>query len=481
MRPFVFSATFLFIAAFITAPFGSYVYGQEDEEEFTQTAPADLSQDDTEKAIKAFNAGQDAHEAGELDKALEHYREAIRLFPEFPEAEYQIGSIYESRGDLASAEQAYRLAIEYKPDWTLPMAALGGLLVTKGEYQAAGAVLRKTLDLDGMCIPCYPAMTEVLLKTGAAPEVLASHLQKLTILTSKAKIPASIWAAKAAVERESGDLAAASESIRRALLLDEDDGPSLAQLVEIRIASGDAEGASAIAKRLVEADPASVPAKIQLARAEHLAGRTPQAVSLLEPFAGTSKAAAELLASIKLDSESDPGPLEAMLAEKPDDPGLLGRLCEITRRSAPEKSLDYCLRASKAEPTNIKHAIGYAGALLQLDRNPEAAALLTRLKQNYPDNFTVRTNLAFALFKLERFDDACVEYEWVTSKEPELAAGFYFLAICFDRLERYVDAMANYQRFLRLADSGNFADEISRVELRLPILEKQIKEGKGKN
>ncbi|QQS41711.1 MAG: tetratricopeptide repeat protein [Acidobacteriota bacterium] len=481
MRPLKIPAALLLFAVLVAASSPSFVYGQEDEEEFTQTAPADLTQDDTEKAIKAFNAGQDAHEAGDLDRALEHYKEAIGLMPEFPEAEYQIGSIYESRGDLDRAEQAYRLAIEYKPDWTLPMAALGGLLVTKGSYQEAGAVLRKTIDLDGMCIPCYPAMTEVLLKTGAGPDVLKTHLQKLTILTSKAKIPASIWAAKAAVERKTGDLPAAEESIRRALLLDENSVPALAQLVEIRIESGDAESASAIARRLTESDPASTAARIQLAKAEHLAGRSQNAVSILEPIASSEESAKELLATIKLDSESDPGPLEKLLADRPDDPGLLGRLCEMTRRTAPEKALDYCLRASKAEPANINHAIGYAGALLQLNRNPEAAALLTRLKQSFPDNFTVRTNLAFALFRLERFEDARAEYEWITSKQPELAAGFYFLAICYDRLGRYPDAMANYQKFLRLADPEDFTDEISRVELRLPILQKQIKEGKGKN
>lgn len=481
MRPFLYFSLLFIFASIFTGPAAPSVFAQEDDEEFTQTAPANLTQDDTEKAIAAFNAGQDAHGAGNLDKALELYKEAIRLFPEFPEAEYQIGSIYESKGDLDRAEMAYRSAIEYRPDWTLPMSALGSLLVRKGSYQDAGAVLRKTLDLDGMCIPCYPALTEVLLNTGAGPDALKLHLQKLTILTSKAKIPTSVWAAKAAVERETGDLAAAAESVRRALLLDENSAPALHQLVEIRIASGDAEGASAVAKRLVAAEPGSASAKIRLAKAEHLAGRTPNAVSILEPIASQDKGAADLLATIRLDTESDPAPLEKLLEENPEDPDLLGRLCEMTRKPAPEKSLDYCLRASRAEPTNISHAIGYAGALLQLNRNPEAAALLTRLKQNFPDNFTVRTNLAFALFKLERFEEARAEYEWITAQQPELAAGFYFLAICFDRLERYPDAMANYQKFLRLADAKAFSDEISRVELRLPILQRQIKEGKGRN
>ena len=43
-----------------------------------------------------------------------------------------------------------------------------------------------------------------------------------------------------------------------------------------------------------------------------------------------------------------------------------------------------------------------------------------------------------------------------------------------------MDAMANYQEFLRLADSENFSVEIDRVKLRIPTLQKQISRGKGK-
>jgi hypothetical protein len=43
-----------------------------------------------------------------------------------------------------------------------------------------------------------------------------------------------------------------------------------------------------------------------------------------------------------------------------------------------------------------------------------------------------------------------------------------------------MDAMANYQLFLKYADAEKNKLEIEKVNLRLPSLQKQIKEKKGK-
>ncbi|NNF00594.1 MAG: tetratricopeptide repeat-containing protein, partial [Pyrinomonadaceae bacterium] len=71
-------------------------------------------------------------------------------------------------------------------------------------------------------------------------------------------------------------------------------------------------------------------------------------------------------------------------------------------------------------------------------------------------------------------------YKWIVNEKPELAVGFYFLAICYDKLQEYEDALANYEQFLQLADVENGALEIEKVNLRLPVLKKQIKRGLGK-
>jgi len=63
---------------------------------------------------------------------------------------------------------------------------------------------------------------------------------------------------------------------------------------------------------------------------------------------------------------------------------------------------------------------------------------------------------------------------------PDLAVTYYFLGIIYDQSKEYMDALANYQQFLKLADSEKNKLEIEKVNLRLPALQKQIKEKKGK-
>jgi tetratricopeptide (TPR) repeat protein len=139
-----------------------------------------------------------------------------------------------------------------------------------------------------------------------------------------------------------------------------------------------------------------------------------------------------------------------------------------------------CRRASDAEPNKIEHAIGYGAAMLQAKQYAPAAALLQKLVGIAPDNFTVRANFATALFQLKRYNEAKAQFTWLTEKQPANAVAYFFLAVSYDELGEYPDAMANYQLFLKNADSKVNQLEIDKVNLRLPILQRQLDSGKGR-
>ena len=159
---------------------------------------------------------------------------------------------------------------------------------------------------------------------------------------------------------------------------------------------------------------------------------------------------------------------------------VLSRLCTLYRVDSPEKALIACRHASEAEPENINHAIGFGAALVQAKMYEQAVGLFRKLLTLAPDNSTAHANLATALFQLKRYAEAKTEYQWLVAKQPDLAAAYYFLAITHDQLAEYLDAMANYQQFLRLAEPAKSQLEIDKVNLRLPALQKQIKEKGGK-
>jgi hypothetical protein len=65
------------------------------------------------------------------------------------------------------------------------------------------------------------------------------------------------------------------------------------------------------------------------------------------------------------------------------------------------------------------------------------------------------------------------------SVKPEAAVVHYFIATSHDYLGEYPEALASYEKFLSAADSRTNQLEIEKVNLRLPLLKRQVKMGEG--
>ena len=435
---------------------------------------------DENDPVALFNRGQDAHEKGDLKTAVELYRKAIELAPEFPEAEYQLASAFVALNRRDDAEKSFRRAIELRAEWSLPMAGLGALLVEKNQFAEAEEVLRKAIELDEQNSPAYVAMTDLRLKTKAAPAVLRELLSRLHILTSKAKPTAALWSARASVERALGDFPTARASIGRALAIEPANKAALAEKGEIALAENDAATAVESARALLKTSPASAPAKFLLARGLAAGGNAEESLKIIDSIEKSSPEIAEFRAKILANSSVNAADLEKQLQSEPKNAAVLGRLCSLLRAENPLKALDYCRRAAEAEPTNLNHAIGYGAALVQAKQFEQAVVLFRRILEMAPDNYTAHANLAVSFFQLKRYEEAKKQYQWLSEKQPELAITYYFLGIIHDQLQEYMDAMANYQQFLRLADAERNRLEIEKVKLRLPSLQKQLPKSKEK-
>lgn len=110
-------------------------------------------------ATNLNKSGQQSYKDGQLDSALSNYQQAIALRPDYAEAHYHLGSLYEDlqKTELAIAE--YQLVVqsdlvkESKPDSqervTLlkSLNNLGRLYLLKGNNQAAWVPLERGLSL----------------------------------------------------------------------------------------------------------------------------------------------------------------------------------------------------------------------------------------------------------------------------------------------------------------------------------------------
>ncbi len=443
------------------------------------TAQEDDDEDKSGEAVALFNQGQDAHEKGDLAAALKFYEDALKIIPEFPEAEYQRGNAFLSLKKYDEAEKSFRHALELREDWTLPMAQLGSLLVNKNKFDEAEKLLVKAAADDEQNFLAYSALTELRLKTKASPEVLRELLGKIQTLTSKANPTASIWAARAALESNLGDKKSAKQSLSRALLIEPENDFALSEKIEIELAESDFKGALADAKNLVKINAGSVDSNLILARVLSAGGNNEEALKVLDALDQTDAKVVEFKTKLTASDTVSVEELEKLFAENPKNSSVSGRLCILTRVGNPQKSLEYCKNAFENEPDNINHAIGYAAALVQAKLYDQAVVILKRILQVAPENYTVHANLAAALFQLKRYNEAIVEYTWIAGKQPDLAVTYYFLAIAYDSLREHLDAMANYQQFLRLAKPETNQLEIEKVNLRLPGLQRLIEqEGK---
>ncbi len=440
------------------------------------------AQEDTgdQEAIAIFNQGEDAHEKGDLAGAIALYEKALKLVPEFPEAEYQLGVAELAIGKPDAAEAAFRRALIHRNDWTLAMTSLGSLLLAKNEIKDAETILTKVIEAEPQNPGALAALTDLRLKTDAPEGILKDLLAKIVILTGKANPTVSLWTSRGALEMKLGQVSLAKISLGRALAADPKNRSAMFQIADISVTEGDIDRARDLASRLAAAGERSDNLKLLWASIYAYEGKLDDAVKQLSEIKSSLTAADGLRSRVASARATTPLELEKRLESNGADPMILGRLCSMYRRDDPLKALDYCRRASAARTKNINHAVGFGAALVQAKQYEAAVNVFVKLLEIAPDNATAHANLATALFQLKRYAEAKPEYIWLTNAQPQSAAAYFFLGIVHDQLTEYVDALANYQQYLRLADAVENRTDIERVNLRLPALEKLVKERKGK-
>jgi tetratricopeptide (TPR) repeat protein len=449
----------------------------------TTSDDPDTEEDDP---VQLFQQGQDAHEAGDLNRALEFYERALKVRPDFPEAEYQRANAYVSLERLPEAENSFRHAIELQPEWPLPYLALGKLLIRTQQFDEAEKLLSRSLELDENNYPALVSLTDLNLRAKAPREKLQRLLEGLKRATESEQSKADLWIARGSIERALEDKTAALVSFDRALLVDKQSIAALMQRAELRSEAKNYEGALKDALEAQRVSHSSLSAMLLLARIYARSGKTDEALRTLDALEDENRRLPEVVA-LRNSLTKDCGSLtaeertaeEELLKQQPRDTAILECLGAALRTTDPVRSLEFYRQAAEIEPRNVRYATGYAAALVQARRFADAANILRRILNLEPANFTAHTNLATALYELKQFPAALSEFNWLVETKPDLVVAYYFIATAHDFLGEYQEALAAYETFLARADASKNQLEIDKVNLRLPSLRNQIKRGEG--
>jgi len=93
--------------------------------------------DRAKAAEKLFLRGEDLRESGDINNALEYYKNAVKTYPEEPEYHYAVGNIYLEEKDFDSAEYHLGIALELFPENERFLLALTGCLIGMEKYEEA--------------------------------------------------------------------------------------------------------------------------------------------------------------------------------------------------------------------------------------------------------------------------------------------------------------------------------------------------------
>jgi Tfp pilus assembly protein PilF len=101
--------------------------------------------DAVQLANELFRRAYECQMNGQLDEAVDLYKESIDLYPT-AEAHTFLGWTYSFQGLLDDAIQECKLAIEIDPDFGNPYNDIGAYLIEKEEYDNAIPWLKKAIE-----------------------------------------------------------------------------------------------------------------------------------------------------------------------------------------------------------------------------------------------------------------------------------------------------------------------------------------------
>ena len=101
-------------------------------------------------ARKAFEKAQAelAKEEPDHGKAIQHFQTAIREYPEFAEAWFQLGELLGQEKNFDEAQHAYEQAVEQDPDFVEPYLSLARLALFREDWQLGADLSEQVLSRD---------------------------------------------------------------------------------------------------------------------------------------------------------------------------------------------------------------------------------------------------------------------------------------------------------------------------------------------
>ena len=324
------------------------VQGQQPRTKPAPKAAAQAAEDPAKGAEALFEAGQTAHAAGQLEKAIELYAEAIAKDSSLWQAGFQRSAALlslkryaEARagiGQVLDVLREYGEAPEAREVRSRAEALLGEAELAEGRGAEAEAAFRRAIALNPKSGRAHAGLAEALLQTGKAAEAAGAARAALDAGDARPATLALLGEALVAAKQYDEALPVLTEVLRR----EPENGAAYRYRAEIALAANRWEEALADLRLAARFDPKP---EIRLRLAEVLvrAKKTDEAIALyrqiLQEQPGNAQAQTALAAlTLEAGAAGDAiAQLETLLKAEPNRADVRAKLAELLLPTAPEQ------------------------------------------------------------------------------------------------------------------------------------------------
>jgi len=370
-------------------------------------------------------------ELGRYEDALTSYGHAAKIDPNYPVIHYRLGVLFRRFGRDKEAEAALRQAIELQPVFTEAVLELAEIYVAQARYDDAEQVLLALAEKDGESYEALMMVANLYAERGKYTEAI----ELLERRDRDEQLPREGVLLLGRLYYETEDVESALR-IFKGMFDEGSRSPELARVLgELSLSTDDTEAAYGYYRDAIELDPNDYRNYIALF------------------FASSDRFSGEGAPIIDLSDEEKSKVLEdaAAVVDADDFDGLYALGICYQSLDDFESARKFFAEAVDASPDSERALLNLAGALERLERYDEAEPILMQLHSTKPDDPRICNFYGYLLALMNtRLDDAEALVKTALKQDPE--NGYYVDSlgwVYFTRGE-YDKAVVELERASRL-------------------------------
>jgi tetratricopeptide (TPR) repeat protein len=205
----------------------------------------------TENNYQAHNNLGKGYESIDLDKALFHFKAALKINPNNATSLYNLGNVYLEKGDIDEAVRHYLKALSIKPEYPAALNNLGEAFVKKGDYDNAIYYFKTAFKTDPQNTNACMNIANVLFLQSKPDEAISQYRE---ILQTDTKNP-DVYYNLAYVLSTKGNLEEAVSLYKEVLNIAPEYSKAHYNLGNIRLKQGDLKEAFTHFTKAIKINP----------------------------------------------------------------------------------------------------------------------------------------------------------------------------------------------------------------------------------